>query len=492
MWIHDTQSERRIGIRNTGQLKGCMEDFSLADTLLGLRTGQKTGILKVELGEVVRKVYVRAGDMIFSTTNYESEHLGAMLVRDGIITHDQYQGVLKEMETTNQRMGRVLVDQGHMTPKKIWKIVRKQIEEIILNLFGLEEGLFFFDEMPVLPTEELITLKLSSANLIYNGLKRINNLRRIKSALPPLNSVLYFSADPLNLFQSLRMDRTGQKVVSCLDGKSTILDIFSMTSIERDEVFKTIYALLNTRIIEVLRGEKPTAGLSKDEIEDILARETDPRIMEKIEKIYQNHERLGYYGVLGLTSKASPSEIKKAYYQTAKKFHPDIHFFLGDDSLKAKLSHIFSYVHKAYSTLSDMQTRKQYDRSLTIRPAKLASKQDKARDRFEYGRALYRKKQFEEAELILRQALYIDSFKSEYHYYYGLALVEQVKFGDAKKALEEAIRLDPINPDYIAALGNLFLKMGSPTRAKTLFHKALKISEDNETAFEGLEKIKQS
>jgi curved DNA-binding protein CbpA len=448
MWIHDTQSERRIGIRNTGQLKGCMEDFSLADTLLGLRTGQKTGILKVELGEVVRKVYVRAGDMIFSTTNYESEHLGAMLVRDGIITHDQYQGVLKEMETTNQRMGRVLVDQGHMTPK--------------------------------------------SANLIYNGLKRINNLRRIKSALPPLNSVLYFSADPLNLFQSLRMDRTGQKVVSCLDGKSTILDIFSMTSIERDEVFKTIYALLNTRIIEVLRGEKPTAGLSKDEIEDILARETDPRIMEKIEKIYQNHERLGYYGVLGLTSKASPSEIKKAYYQTAKKFHPDIHFFLGDDSLKAKLSHIFSYVHKAYATLSDMQKRTQYDRSITIKPAKLASKQDKARDRFEYGRALYRKKQFEEAELILRQALYIDSFKSEYHYYYGLALVEQVKFGDAKKALEEAIRLDPINPDYIAALGNLFLKMGSPTRAKTLFHKALKISEDNETAFEGLEKIKQS
>jgi curved DNA-binding protein CbpA len=406
--------------------------------------------------------------MIFSTTNYESEHLGAMLVRDGIITHDQYQGVLKEMETTNQRMGRVLVDQGHMTPKKIWKIVRKQIEEIILNLFGLEEGLFFFDEMPVLPTEELITLKLSSA------------------------SVLYFSADPLNLFQSLRMDRTGQKVVSCLDGKSTILDIFSMTSIERDEVFKTIYALLNTRIIEVLRGEKPTAGLSKDEIEDILARETDPRIMEKIEKIYQNHERLGYYGVLGLTSKASPSEIKKAYYQTAKKFHPDIHFFLGDDSLKAKLSHIFSYVHKAYATLSDMQKRTQYDRSITIKPAKLASKQDKARDRFEYGRALYRKKQFEEAELILRQALYIDSFKSEYHYYYGLALVEQVKFGDAKKALEEAIRLDPINPDYIAALGNLFLKMGSPTRAKTLFHKALKISEDNETAFEGLEKIKQS
>jgi tetratricopeptide (TPR) repeat protein len=491
MWIHQGSSGQKVGIKKSGTLMGCMEDFHFADTLLGLQMGQRTGILQVELGEIVRKIYVSSGDMIFSTSNYEREHLGAMLLREGRITPEQYRGVLQEMKETNQRMGRVLVGQGLMTPKEIWKIVRKQIEEIILNLFNLEEGIFTFNEMLAFLTEELITLKLSAANIIYYGIKRINNLRRVGRNMPSPDKVLYYSSDPLNLFQNLRLDQAGQKVISCLNRKSTIRDIFGLTGLDDIEGLKTMYALLNTRIIEVIDGKEASLDLSKDEIEEIFEKKADPRTMEMIENMFRNHERLGFYRALGLNSDASPSEIKKAYFQAAKKYHPDIHFFLENDSLKYKLSHIFSYIHNAYSTLSDPERKRKYDKSLTIKPAKIASKQDKARERFEYGRALYRKKQFEEAELIIRQALYIDSFKSEYHYYYGLALLEQAKYSDAKKALEEAIRLDPINPDYITALGNLFLKIGSPTRAKTMFKKALKISQDNETAFEGLEKIKQ-
>ncbi|UCF87480.1 MAG: PilZ domain-containing protein [Nitrospiraceae bacterium] len=40
MWIHrKSSSEQKVGIKKTGPLKGCIEDFHFADTLLGLQMG---------------------------------------------------------------------------------------------------------------------------------------------------------------------------------------------------------------------------------------------------------------------------------------------------------------------------------------------------------------------------------------------------------------------------------------------------------------------
>jgi Tfp pilus assembly protein PilF len=54
--------------------------------------------------------------------------------------------------------------------------------------------------------------------------------------------------------------------------------------------------------------------------------------------------------------------------------------------------------------------------------------------------------------------------------------LKQSKYGEAKKSIEQAIKLDPINADYVADLGNVYLKMQSPTRAKALFKKAMQMS----------------
>ncbi|XP_060696643.1 dnaJ homolog subfamily A member 3, mitochondrial-like isoform X1 [Hemiscyllium ocellatum] len=62
-----------------------------------------------------------------------------------------------------------------------------------------------------------------------------------------------------------------------------------------------------------------------------------------------------YYEVLGIPRKATQREIKKAYYQLAKKYHPDT----NKDDPKAKEK--FSHVAEAYEVLSDEVKRKQYD-----------------------------------------------------------------------------------------------------------------------------------
>ena len=63
-----------------------------------------------------------------------------------------------------------------------------------------------------------------------------------------------------------------------------------------------------------------------------------------------------YYEVLGVSKGASDDEIKKAFRQQAKKYHPDLH--PGDKEAEAH----FKEVNEAYSVLSDADKRAKYDR----------------------------------------------------------------------------------------------------------------------------------
>lgn len=66
-------------------------------------------------------------------------------------------------------------------------------------------------------------------------------------------------------------------------------------------------------------------------------------------------EKRDYYEVLGLQKGASEEEIKKAYRQLAKKYHPDLH--PGDKQAEAK----FKEVNEAYEILSNPDKRAKYD-----------------------------------------------------------------------------------------------------------------------------------
>ena len=67
-------------------------------------------------------------------------------------------------------------------------------------------------------------------------------------------------------------------------------------------------------------------------------------------------DKRDYYEVLGVDRSASPDELKKAYRQLAKKYHPD----LNPDNKEAEAK--FKEANEAYEILSNPEKKEKYDR----------------------------------------------------------------------------------------------------------------------------------
>lgn len=73
-----------------------------------------------------------------------------------------------------------------------------------------------------------------------------------------------------------------------------------------------------------------------------------------------------FYEVLNLERDASTDQIKDSYKEIAKLYHPDSNFYteIIQDPLSAEEEEVFKFITLAYTTLSNGEKRKEYDKTL--------------------------------------------------------------------------------------------------------------------------------
>jgi len=142
------------------------------------------------------------------------------------------------------------------------------------------------------------------------------------------------------------------------------------------------------------------------------------------------------YAVLGISPGAGLDEVRKAYRELAKKYHPDKH---TDNPLSGLAEEKFKEINEAYETiLKEHETGSSRSRSRYQEPGGL----------FIRVRTLINGGHFTEAEHLLDS---VAEHNAEWNFLKGMIFLQKGWRMQAFQHFQEATEQDPGNPEYRAA-----------------------------------------
>lgn len=233
------------------ELQGSAEKFQLSDIFQLLSVCRKSGTLGVQKGEDVIMVYFQEGNIIFAHNPYNRLRLGELLHKKGRITHTQLNKIarLQKELKGKKRIGELLIQANLINRKQLEGLVRLQVEEVIYDLLKWEKGNFKFYENRF-PTQEEITIKISTENLILESVRRSDELERLKKKLPPFEAVLGLAPAEDERGKDVNLKSAEWNLLTLVDGNRDIKKILEDSKIDKIEVLKILTGLLMAGLIE--------------------------------------------------------------------------------------------------------------------------------------------------------------------------------------------------------------------------------------------------
>lgn len=155
---------------------------------------------------------------------------------------------------------------------------------------------------------------------------------------------------------------------------------------------------------------------------------SDKRAMELALEIKSAHKaasKQNYYEVLGVAASATAEQVRKAYFEQAKRWHTDRFAGIPMGEYAKYADELFHVVDEAQKTLCDPQKRSEYDFVLDRRSKGLPTDVGvilEAEAMFKRAQGMVRRGDAKLAEPLLRQAVELNKGEAEFWIYYGYAI----------------------------------------------------------------------
>lgn len=211
-----------------------------------------------------------------------------------------------------------------------------------------------------------------------------------------------------------------------------------------------------------------------------------------IHKLGQVEVNADYFVILGVPRDAGSAQIKTAYFQLAKMYHPDRLSIVKLENLRPQVEKIFARLSEAYAVLGDDKKRAEYshlleggrhgamrgDEDEVARATKILT----AEEHFRKGEMALRRQLFSLAEKEFKTALELNPDEGEHHAMAAWATWCHADDKDAialdiKKELNKAIELNSKCVPAFFYLGQLYKHVGDEARAMAAFHRVLDLAE---------------
>src|SRR5215813_8363091 len=162
--------------------RGDFQGRPFPELLAALHKRRATGALLLRRDKVKKIVFFRRGLPESVKSNRLSECLGRVMVRERMISEADCEESLRRMKAEGRQQGTVLIEMGCISPHNLRYALDLQLRLKLLDVFGWTRGEYQFNPHAT-PPPETVRLEMSPAAIIYEGLRRTFDQKRLDAVL---------------------------------------------------------------------------------------------------------------------------------------------------------------------------------------------------------------------------------------------------------------------------------------------------------------------